>query len=101
MSQGRHIGKIVAAFPKPFVPRWGEPPVPGFTVKPYGCYPITGAFESGLAAFLVGTVPAVVGGGIMTMLIAVSWARFFPALAEVDRLQDIRPPEAIRLAAPA
>jgi hypothetical protein len=60
-----------------------------------------GAFESGLAAFLVGTVPAVVGGGIMTMLIAVSWARFFPALAEVDRLEDVRPPEAIRLAAPA
>ncbi len=53
-----------------------------------------GAFESGLAAFLVGTVPAVVGGGIMTMLIAVSWRRFFPALAEVDRLEDIRPPEA-------
>ena len=44
MSQGRHIGKIVAAFPKPFVPRWGEPPVPGFTVKPDGCYLITGAF---------------------------------------------------------
>jgi hypothetical protein len=53
-----------------------------------------GAFESGLAAFLVGTVPAVVGGGIMTMLIAVSWRRFFPALAEVDRLEDIQPSEA-------
>jgi MFS family permease len=53
-----------------------------------------GAFESGLAAFLVGTVPAVVGGGIMTMLIAVSWGRLFPALAEVDRLEDVRPPEA-------
>jgi hypothetical protein len=52
-----------------------------------------GAFESGLAAFLVGTVPAVVGGGIMTMLIAVSWRRFFPALAEVDRLEDVQPPE--------
>jgi MFS family permease len=52
-----------------------------------------GAFESGLAAYLVGTVPAVVGGGIMTMLIAVSWGRFFPALAEVDRLEDVRPPE--------
>jgi hypothetical protein len=50
-----------------------------------------GAFESGLAASLVGTVPAVVGGGVMTMLIAVSWARVFPALAEVDRLESIRP----------
>ena len=52
-----------------------------------------GAFESGLAAYLVGTVPAVVGGGVMTMLIALSWRRIFPALAEVDRLEDIRPPE--------
>jgi MFS family permease len=50
-----------------------------------------GAFESGLAAYLVGTVPAVVGGGVMTMLIAVSWRRFFPALAEVDRLEDVQP----------
>jgi len=49
-----------------------------------------GAFESGLAAFLVGTVPAVVGGGVMTMLIAVSWRRIFPALAEVDRLEDLQ-----------
>ncbi len=52
-----------------------------------------GAFESGLAAYLVGTVPAVVGGGVMTMLIAVSWSRIFPALAEVDRLEDLQPPE--------
>ena len=51
-----------------------------------------GAFESGLAAFLVGTIPAVVGGGVMTMLIALSWRRFFPALAEVDRLESLRPP---------
>jgi MFS family permease len=52
-----------------------------------------GAFESGLAAYLVGTVPAVVGGGVMTMLIALSWRRFFPALAEVDRLEDVQPPQ--------
>lgn len=52
-----------------------------------------GAFESGLAASLVGTIPAVVGGGIMTMLIAVSWRQFFPALADVDRLEEVRPVE--------
>ena len=52
-----------------------------------------GAFESGLAAYLVGTVPAVVGGGVMTMGIALSWGRIFPALADVDRLEDVRPPE--------
>ena len=50
-----------------------------------------GYFESGLAASLVGTVPAVVGGGVMTMLIAVSWRRLFPALAEVDRLEALKP----------
>jgi MFS family permease len=52
-----------------------------------------GAFESGLAAYLVGTVPAVVGGGVMTMLIALSWRRIFPALADVDRLEDVQPAE--------
>jgi MFS family permease len=52
-----------------------------------------GAFESGLAAYLVGTVPAVIGGGVMTILIAVSWGRVFPALAKVDRLEDVQPAE--------
>jgi MFS family permease len=51
-----------------------------------------GAFESGLAAFLFGTIPAVVGGGVLTLLIALGWRRAFPALAEVDRLEDLRPP---------
>lgn len=53
-----------------------------------------GAFESGLAAYLFGTVPAVVGGGIMTITLAVSWSRLFPALAHVDRLQDVVPQDA-------
>jgi hypothetical protein len=50
-----------------------------------------GYFESGLAAALVGTIPAVVGGGFMTMLIALSWRHLFPALANVDRLEAVRP----------
>jgi MFS family permease len=50
-----------------------------------------GAFESGLAASLVGTIPAVVGGGCMTIGIALSWARLFPDLAAVDRLEEIKP----------
>ena len=57
-----------------------------------------GAFESGLAAFLVGAVPAVIGGGVITVLIAVSWRRFFPDLARVDRFQDVMP--AVTPAAP-
>jgi MFS family permease len=52
-----------------------------------------GAFESGLAAYVFGTVPAVVGGGVVTILLALTWGRFFPALAQVDRLEDLRPPE--------
>jgi MFS family permease len=50
-----------------------------------------GAFESGVAAFLFGTVPAVVGGGLITMLIAAGWSRLFPDLANVDHLEEITP----------
>jgi MFS family permease len=50
-----------------------------------------GAFESGVAAALVGAVPAVVAGGVLTILLALVWPRFFPALAAVDRLEDISP----------
>jgi MFS family permease len=59
-----------------------------------------GAFESGLAAALVGAVPAVVGGGIVTLGIALVWRRLFPALAAVDRLETLRPsPVAVRVTA--
>jgi hypothetical protein len=50
-----------------------------------------GAFESGLAAAVLGATPAVVAGGIVTIALAVAWPRFFPALARVDRLEDVRP----------
>jgi MFS family permease len=50
-----------------------------------------GAFESGLAAFVLGAVPAVVIGGALTVAIALSWSRLFPALAGVDRLRDLHP----------
>jgi MFS family permease len=50
-----------------------------------------GAFESGLAAALLGPVPAVVGGGLLTIVLALSWTRFFPSLAHVDRLEALRP----------
>ena len=53
-----------------------------------------GAFESGVAAALVGAVPAVVIGGIATVAVAVAWSRLFPALARVDRLDELRPVEA-------
>ena len=53
-----------------------------------------GAFESGVAAALIGAVPAVVLGGIATMAVAAVWWRLFPALARVDRLDELRPVEA-------
>ena len=52
-----------------------------------------GAFESGVAAALVGAVPAVLFGGVATIAIAVLWWRLFPALAQVDRLDELRPVE--------
>jgi NADPH:quinone reductase-like Zn-dependent oxidoreductase/acyl carrier protein len=44
MAGGKHIGKVVVAFPTPFVPRRGEPLAPGFEVKSDATYLITGAF---------------------------------------------------------
>jgi MFS family permease len=53
-----------------------------------------GAFESGVAAALVGAVPAVVIGGAATIAVAVLWTRLFPPLARIDRLDELRPVEA-------
>jgi len=50
-----------------------------------------GAFESGVAAALVGAVPAVVIGGIATVCVAFAWGRLFPPLRHVDRLEDLEP----------
>jgi MFS family permease len=50
-----------------------------------------GAFESGVAAALVGAVPAVVLGGVATIVVAGVWWRLFPSLAGVDRLDELRP----------
>ena len=45
-----------------------------------------GQFESGLTAEWFGTVPAVVLGGIGTLLVVVLWVWLFPTLRRVDRL---------------
>jgi hypothetical protein len=50
-----------------------------------------GAFESGFAASLLGTVTAVVAGGAATIGIALAWFRAFPSLARMGRLEDLRP----------
>jgi MFS family permease len=50
-----------------------------------------GAFESGAAAALVGAVPAVVVGGVLTIAAALLWPRLFPPMARIDRLESLHP----------
>ena len=47
-----------------------------------------GEFESGLTAAWFGTVPAVVLGGLGTLLVTGLWVRLFPTLARRDRLHS-------------
>jgi MFS family permease len=51
-----------------------------------------GEFESGLTASLFGTVPAVVLGGLGTVMVALLWSRMFPALRNVDDLAKAHAP---------
>jgi MFS family permease len=45
-----------------------------------------GQFESGITAQWLGTVPAVIAGGVGTLAIVALWSVLFPALRRVDRL---------------
>jgi acyl transferase domain-containing protein/NADPH:quinone reductase-like Zn-dependent oxidoreductase/SAM-dependent methyltransferase/acyl carrier protein len=44
MAQGKHIGKVLVAFPETFLPKCSEPLTAGFQVDSEGSYLITGAF---------------------------------------------------------
>jgi MFS family permease len=48
-----------------------------------------GEFESGITAALLGTVPAVVAGGLGTLLVVAGWMKLFPALRKVDSFHDV------------
>ncbi|MBV9571983.1 MAG: MFS transporter [Alphaproteobacteria bacterium] len=50
-----------------------------------------GEFESGLTAAWFGTVPAVIIGGIGTLLVVAIWMKLFPPLRRVDRLAEVAP----------
>jgi hypothetical protein len=52
-----------------------------------------GGFESGVTAALFGTVPAVVLGGVGTLIVVAVWMRAFPPLRTVDRMRDVMPGE--------
>jgi Transmembrane secretion effector len=54
-----------------------------------------GAFESGVAAALLGAVPAVVIGGALTIVLAGVWRWVFPDLAGIDRIDELRPEPAV------
>jgi MFS family permease len=49
-----------------------------------------GQFESGITAHWLGPVPAVVLGGMGTILVTLIWAWRFPQLRNVDQLTDVR-----------
>lgn len=46
-----------------------------------------GEFESGMAAALLGAMPAAVLGGLGTIAVALLWMRLFPTLRDVERLE--------------
>ena len=46
-----------------------------------------GEFESGLTATLFGTVPAVLLGGIGTIVVVMLWMKLFPELLHIDKLE--------------
>jgi MFS family permease len=47
-----------------------------------------GAFRAGVAAALMGTVAAVVSGGVATLIVVALWIRLFPELYRVERLDE-------------
>jgi hypothetical protein len=47
-----------------------------------------GEFESGLTAHWFGTVPAVVLGGVGTLVVTGVWMKLFPTLTHRDRLHN-------------
>lgn len=51
-----------------------------------------GEFESGATAHWLGTVPAVVLGGVGTLVVTGLWIKLFPGLANRDRMVEDKPP---------
>jgi hypothetical protein len=47
-----------------------------------------GAFESGVLAALIGTVPSVLLGGLGTIAVAALWMALFPELRRLGRFEE-------------
>jgi MFS family permease len=56
-----------------------------------------GAFESGVAARAFGLPWSIAAGGMMTLLVATSFAWLFPSLRDVDTFDEVRPGEPARV----
>jgi hypothetical protein len=50
-----------------------------------------GDFESGTLAAFIGVVPAVVAGGVGTIVVIALWTLLFPALRRADRFDTVAP----------
>jgi MFS family permease len=50
-----------------------------------------GDFRAGVVAAWLGALPAVIAGGVCTLLVTALWARFFPELRRIDRLAEVTP----------
>jgi hypothetical protein len=48
-----------------------------------------GEFESGLAAAWLGLLPAIVAGGVGTLVVTLVWAWRFPSLSRMDRFPEL------------
>jgi hypothetical protein len=48
-----------------------------------------GDFRAGAVAAWLGALPAVMAGGVCTVLVTALWAHFFPELRRVDRLSEV------------
>jgi len=55
-----------------------------------------GEFESGITAQWLGTVPAVILGGIGTLVIVGLWAWLFPELRKTEKLTPAEPMEPVQ-----
>ncbi len=49
-----------------------------------------GDFRAGVMAGGIGTVPAVLVGGVMTLVVSGLWMHLFPAIRRIDRLDQIK-----------
>jgi acyl transferase domain-containing protein/NADPH:quinone reductase-like Zn-dependent oxidoreductase/SAM-dependent methyltransferase/acyl carrier protein/short-subunit dehydrogenase len=85
MAQGKHIGKVVVAFPEAFLPRRGEALRPAFAINPEASYLITGAF-GGFGKVLAQWL--VEGGARHLVLTSRSGASTPETKAFVERLRE-------------